>query len=370
MSQPWLPWTPWLWPFAFSAPMEPKGIESRWATPNVVVTETQSVRLRRFGAPEASAEPILIVAPYAIHGAGIVDFAEGHSLVATLMAAGLPGLYVLERRSATPEMRFQTIDDSLADLNVAVDDVGGRAQLVGVCQGGWLSLAYAARFPRKAASLVLAGAPVDTDAGPSGLVQATRAASPEALQGLASGGDGLISGVRMLAFFESAQIQEEDVGSILQDPETRLGDAYAEWNKATLDLPGRYWLQSAEWLFRENRLARGAFAALGRTIRLKDVTCPLFILAGADDPIAPPAQAFAARKLVGTPAAHDHKALAPCAHLSLFLGAQTLRTEWAEIALFLGAGKAAKPGVSPPSGSGGSPSGRRSVRPARKYARE
>jgi len=37
--------------------------------------------------------------------------------------------------------------------------------LVGLCQGGWMSAMCAARFPRKVASLVLAGAPIDTDAG-------------------------------------------------------------------------------------------------------------------------------------------------------------------------------------------------------------
>ena len=52
------------------------------------------------------------------------------------------------------------IDSYLADLNVAVDELGGRANLVGVCQGGWMVLVYAARYPSKVRGLVLAGAPV------------------------------------------------------------------------------------------------------------------------------------------------------------------------------------------------------------------
>jgi len=46
-------------------------------------------------------------------------------------------------------MRFFSIDTYVADLNVAVDELGGTVNLVGLCQGGWLSLIYAARFPAK-----------------------------------------------------------------------------------------------------------------------------------------------------------------------------------------------------------------------------
>jgi len=34
-------------------------------------------------------------------------------------------------------------DDYLAGLNVLVDHLGGLVDLVGLCQGGWLSLVYA-----------------------------------------------------------------------------------------------------------------------------------------------------------------------------------------------------------------------------------
>jgi pimeloyl-ACP methyl ester carboxylesterase len=48
-----------------------------------------------------------------------------------------------------------------AELNVVVDEIGGMADLVGLCQGGWMALVYAARFPAKVRKLVLAGASID-----------------------------------------------------------------------------------------------------------------------------------------------------------------------------------------------------------------
>jgi poly(3-hydroxybutyrate) depolymerase len=66
-------------------------------------------------------------------------------------------------------MRFFSIDSYLADLNVVLDELGGRANLVGLCQGSWMALVYAARYPGKIHGLVLAGAPVDIIAGESEL---------------------------------------------------------------------------------------------------------------------------------------------------------------------------------------------------------
>ena len=49
-------------------------------------------------------------------------------------------------------MKDYDIDNYLAEINVCVDDLGGRVNLVGLCQGGWMSAMYAARFPDKVAS--------------------------------------------------------------------------------------------------------------------------------------------------------------------------------------------------------------------------
>ncbi|MBI5908713.1 MAG: alpha/beta fold hydrolase, partial [Betaproteobacteria bacterium] len=134
--------------------------EPDWTTPNTIALELKTVRLRDFSAVQEGV-PTLLCAPYALHGAGIVDLAPGHSLVAALREAGLGRLFVTHWRSANADMRFLAIDDYLADLTVLVDQLGGRVNLIGLCQGGWMSLLYAARFPAKVSKLVLAGAPID-----------------------------------------------------------------------------------------------------------------------------------------------------------------------------------------------------------------
>jgi len=82
-----------------------------------------------------------------------------------MLASGARHFLVTDWKPATTRMRYFDIDTYLAALNVVVDDLGGKVHLVGLCQGGWLSAMYAARFPGKVQSLVCAGSPLDTDAG-------------------------------------------------------------------------------------------------------------------------------------------------------------------------------------------------------------
>jgi hypothetical protein len=181
-----------------SAPREPI-----WATPNTVALELKTVRLRDFSTAKDGVATLLC-APFALHGAAVADLAPGHSLVVALRDAGLRRLFVTDWRSATMDMRLLGIDDYLADLNVLVDRLGGSVDLVGLCQGGWLALLYAARFPAKVRKLVLAGAPIDIAAGQSAL-SALADASPLALfHELVTLGDGRVLGHKVKKFWGSA----------------------------------------------------------------------------------------------------------------------------------------------------------------------
>ena len=110
--------------------------------------------LRDYGTP--GGVPALVDAPYAGHSAMIADYHKDQSLVATLLANGLNHVALTDWKSATVDMKDLEIDNYLADVDVAIDDLGGRVNLVGLCQGGWLATMIAARFPDKVNALVLA----------------------------------------------------------------------------------------------------------------------------------------------------------------------------------------------------------------------
>ena len=347
----------WLWPFEAtrlalhgyaqwfadqkSAPSPaPEQTPLTWTTPNEVALQLPSMRLRVFSRDGATQPPVLVCAPYALHGALIADFASGHSLVEALQEGGVNRVYVTDWCSATPDMRHLSIDNYLADLNVAVDEIGAPVDLVGLCQGGWLSLVYAARFPGKVRRLVLAGAPVDVST-PSELSKMVATLPQPAFEQMVRQGDGIVSGEHMLRIW-TMPFSRQDVEAVLQrelgdgsDEARTLLERFKCWDRATLDLPGIYYLEVTERVFRQNLIAKGQFVALGRRIDLAEVSVPVFLLAGEKDDVVPRDQAFATARLLGTQPPWLERACEPCGHLSLFMGRDVLRHSWRRIARWL-----------------------------------
>jgi poly(3-hydroxyalkanoate) synthetase len=311
-----------------------------WTTPSVVALQLQSMRLREFSRGAAGQSPLLICAPYALHGALITDFAPGHSLVEALQRDGVSRIFVPDWRSATPDMRHLSIDNYLAELNVAIDEIGVPVDLIGLCQGGWLSLVYAARFPGKVRRLVLAGAPVDVST-PSEISKMVAALPQQAFEQLVQQGEGVVSGEHMRRFW-NIPFNLHDVEAALQrslgdgsDEARVLLDRFERWDRETLDLPGTYYLEVTDRVFRQNLIAGGRFTALGRKIDLAEVRLPVFLLAGEDDIVVPRDQAFATARLLGTQPAWLERVCEPCGHLSLFMGRETLSHSWRRVARWL-----------------------------------
>ena len=137
---------PWpFWPALFAACEPAPADPPPFATLDRILLDLQTMELRvRAADIGRRGVPVLIVAPFALHDAAIADFAPGFSLAAVLEAAGPVAL--TRWRPATSDMRLLTIDSYLAELNVAVDELGGHVALAGLCQGGWLAAVFAARF--------------------------------------------------------------------------------------------------------------------------------------------------------------------------------------------------------------------------------
>lgn len=331
----------WWIEHGLGAPEQHDEAELLWTTPNKVALELTTLRLRDFSrAPTGS--PVLVCAPYALHGALIADLAPGHSLVEALQRGGLERLYVTDWRSASSEMRYLAIDNYLADLNVAIDEIGWPVDLVGLCQGGWLSLVYAARFPEKVRRLVLAGSPVDVSVE-SDLSRLVASTSQAAFEGVVRSGGGIVRGDDVLRFWSSLPAVEVVLQKSLSPDiaaDKALLDRFDCWNNKTLDLPGAYYLQVVNWIFRENRLAKGTFIALGHEVHLERLKTPVFFLVGADDEVVPAEQAMATSSLLGTPATFIEHATAPSTHVGLFIGASTLALSWRRVAAWLQSGEA------------------------------
>ena len=115
----------------------------------------------------------------------------------------------------------------------------------------------------------------------------------------------------------------------------QLIERFREWHARPLDLPGTYYLQVVQWLYKDNQLATCRFVALGRTIDLSTVRCPIFLLAARDDEVVAPGQLLATRDLVGSKRSRIRHETVAGTHLALFMGGNTLREIWPRIAHWL-----------------------------------
>jgi poly(3-hydroxybutyrate) depolymerase len=357
---------PWFWPMTLAMEMEEGGLDlfrenmkavaevaevtapppPHWATANRILLDTDTMRLRDFsratGPASGDAVPVLVDPPYAGHSSTIADYLQGQSLIETLLDAGLPRILAMDWKAATPEMRDFDIDKYLAEINVVVDDLGGRVHLVGLCQGGWMSAMYAARFPHKVCSLVLAGSPIDTNAGHGPLKELAHDLPLSFYREMVESGGGRMLGQYMLAGWKDMHPGAQYLGKFIDlyahvtdEKYLKRTEHFESWYENPIDLPGHYYLQAIECLFKRNLFATGKFVGLGHELKLKAITCPLYLLAGKADDITTHEQVFAAEHLAGTPRAQIRKQIVPGGHIGLFMGARTLKETWPEIGAWL-----------------------------------
>ncbi len=354
---------PAFWPMAMAAALAEEGTElyaknlkfveeeikindelrPKLATPNKVRLELRTMTLRDYGKP-GDGMATLVDAPHAGHTAMIADYHKGQSLVETVLANGIGHVALTDWKPATADMKDLEIDNYLAEVVVAIDDLGGRVNLVGLCQGGWVSAMVAARFPEKVNSLVLAGAPIDTDAGNGPIKRMVHEFPMSFYEDLVALGGGLMRGKYMLQGWKNMHpgqhyIQDHiDLYEHIDDPAyLAKEETFESWYENPIDLPGRWYLQAIRQLFKENRLAKGEFVALGRRLDLHTIACPTYLLGGAADDITTPEQVLDAAKYIGTPKARIVQETVPGGHIGLFMGARTLKEHWPKIARWIAA---------------------------------
>ena len=130
-------------------------------------------------------------------------------------------------------------------------------------------------FPRKCASWCPATAPIDIAAGRSKLSVLASNTPGSIFNKLVELGEGRVLGHHALQFWAPHALDRDEISRILEPVHAasslafqRLESRFRKWYAWTVDLPGSYYLQVVQQLFKENRLASGTFVALGQRIDL------------------------------------------------------------------------------------------------------
>jgi poly(3-hydroxyalkanoate) synthetase len=310
-----------------------------WTTPHEIAFESPLARLRDFSTPSASGlVPTLVLPPQAGHDSCIVDFSPEQSQIATIVESGLRRTLSLDWIGATGATADASIDDYLEVVDRAVAHAGGRVNLIGDCQGGWLATIYAALAPERVNTLTIAGAPIDFHAGEPVIHELLRWLAPAGNLGfyraLVQTRGGVLAGDHMLGGFITIQPADElsrQLALLRNLDDRALVERYAQfedWFKHTQDILGAFYLWIVRHLFRDNELVAGRLEVGGRRVDLGKLDMPLNLLAGARDHITPPDQVFALAEAASTPSELIHTDITGGGHLGLFMSHEALRGHW------------------------------------------
>jgi poly(3-hydroxybutyrate) depolymerase len=189
---------------------------------------------------------------------------------------------------------------------------------------------------------VLAGAPIDTNAGDGALKDLAHEMPMSFFEEIVATGGGRMRGAFMVAGWKSMHPEQQffgkyvDLYAHIEDRNyIKRTEAFERWYENPIDLPGAFYLQAVRELFRKNSFANGTFVGLGRKLSLSAVTAPAYLLAGDMDDITPKPQVFAANGLLGTTAEKIVCDVAEGGHIGLFMGSRTLDEHWPKIGAWI-----------------------------------
>ena len=309
-------------------------------TPKDEVFKSDKVTLYRYRplAKRKVATPVLIV--YSLIGRyTMTDLQEDRSLIRNLLKQGLD-VWVIDWGSASRADRYLTIDDYvlgyLDDCVAAMrrETEAEAVNLLGICEGGAFTLAYAALEPAQVKNLVLTVTPLDFHADQAeeklehGFINVwTRSLTAKDVDQMIEVW-GVLPGEFMGAIFSmltpirSMTKYNLDLLEVV-DNEAKLIN-YLRMEKWLADRPHHAGEAAKQWLkdfYQDNKLIKSELELGGRRVDLQQVTMPVLNIYAQDDHIIPPPTSRALEGKVGT---EDYTELGlPGGHIGVFVSGKS-----------------------------------------------
>jgi polyhydroxyalkanoate synthase len=310
------------------------------STPKTLVFQTDKVTLHHYKATAKTTINTPVLVTYGLVGRfTMADLQEDRSLIRNLLAQGVD-VYVVDWGNPSRGDRWLTLDDYIDGyLDDCVEFIRSergvdQITLLGICEGGVFTLAYAALHPEKVKNLILTITPVDFHADQDsnrpnhGFINLwTRSMTGEDVDRLIEA-NGNLPGELMSFVFSMmtplASLTKYNVGLYdVMDDEAKLLNflRMEKWLQDRPHHPGEAAKQWLKDLYQENRLVAGTFELNGRTVDLKKLTMPVLNIYALDDHIIPPASSQALKRFVG---AKRYSELAlPGGHVGVFVSSKS-----------------------------------------------
>jgi polyhydroxyalkanoate synthase len=256
--------------------------------------------------PGAGHRPVLICFAL-VNRPYVLDLQPDRSLVRRLLEAGLT-VYLIDwgnpddadRRVDLSEYVQQHLGGSVRHILASHGTRG--LDLLGVCQGGVLSLCYAALHPSEVANLITLTTPVDFQT-PDNLLSKWVQGVDTGLIAASGNVPGEILNALFLALMPVRLTQQKYVRLLTDRSGQQAIEDFVRMEKWIFDSPPQAATalsQFVRWFYQENRLIRGGLEIDGCAVRLADIRQPVLNLFALEDHIVPPAAAAALRHHIGS----------------------------------------------------------------------
>jgi polyhydroxyalkanoate synthase len=254
--------------------------------------------------------PVLIV--YAlVNRPAVADLQENRSLIRNLVNLGMD-VYLIDWGYPSRADRWLTLDDYINGyVDNCVDFIReqhglDQINMLGICQGGSMSLCYASIHTEKLKNLVVMVAPVDFHAGGKqpGLINlwGENLSAEDMVKATGNiSGDLMNFGFLMLQPFALMIQKYVDMIDIAEN-ETQLLNflRMEEWIFDSPDLAGEAYVQFVGDFFQENKLIKGEVVIGEDQVDLANVTMPVLNVYAEKDHLVPPPSSKALQKYVGS----------------------------------------------------------------------
>lgn len=313
-------------------------------TPKELVYSRGTLKLYHYYpiADEIYRIPLILVMATTNRGY-VFDLLPGQSMVEFLLQRGFD-VYMIDWDPPLPSERGLRLRDYTNDfipscIAKVQEDCGEEdVNLVAYCQGGILSLIYAATHPDgPVKNLVCMTTPVNQEA--MGLFRIWSDARYLDVDNLVDTlgvipGDFIERGFEMLRPAQKAAGRFRLLDQIWDDDFVRSYRAFERWGNETLPLAGEYYRETTKELLWGNKLYKGTLKIDGKSANLKNIKIPIMNIMAEHDHIAP---YDTTKPLLDLVSSEDKEELVlKGGHVSLIAGPRAVKRMWPAIDAWLG----------------------------------
>jgi polyhydroxyalkanoate synthase len=290
------------------------------------------VVLYRFKGDEAPTAKVPLLIVYAlVNRPYMVDLQDDRSIVKNLLAMG-EDVYLIDWGYPDPSDRYVTLDDYVNGwMRRAVDVIArrhklDRINLLGICQGGAMSLSFTSIYPDKVRNLITMVTPVDFHTPDNMLSHWTQEMDVDLLVDTLGNIPGDLMNWCYLTLKPFRLNLQKYVGLLdVLDNRTEVENflRMEKWIFDSPDQAGEAFRQFIRDFYQGNKLVKGGLEIGGRKVDLKHITMPVLNIFAEQDHLVPPSASRPLQGLIGT---KDYTELAfKGGHIGIYVSGRSQR---------------------------------------------